>query len=144
MAPAASAHISQSQITPGCQSWTILCRSFKHPLLCFCCQILPKPLECLACPGTAYSSTWSRRAALLRNRAAPAPTAQHHGESDDPRQGSFTQPQRHLLLNYIRVRGLLPNFDMFFSVGEQPRLQFLLENTWSFSSLKQFFSMGFL
>lgn len=52
-----------------------------------------------ACPGTAYSSTWSRLAALLGSRTAPAPTAQHHGELDKPWQGSFTQPQWHLFID---------------------------------------------
>lgn len=39
----------------------ILCRSFKHPLLCFYCQILPKPLECLrvqALPIPAHGPDW--------------------------------------------------------------------------------------
>lgn len=51
------------------------------------------------CPGTAYFSTWSPLAALLGSRAVPALTARHHRESDEPQQGSFTQPQWHLLLD---------------------------------------------
>lgn len=43
-APAASAHISQSQITQGCRLG--LCRSSELPQLCFCCHILPKALRC--------------------------------------------------------------------------------------------------
>lgn len=93
------------------------------------------------CPGAASPSAWSPWAALPGNRAAPALAAQCLGELDEPQPGSFTQPQRHLLLSQISAGSEVPGqiSTCFPQRGSSPECifcwklpgAFLLENSFS-------------
>lgn len=135
-APAASARISQSQITPGLpESWLVLFRSSELPQLHFCHQILPKALKCPCaqeqhlpapsphgqpCWGAELHQPWLLDATGSRTSLGKATSLNRNGICSLARsaQGQRSQAKyRHVLL----------------SRGAAQSVWVLLETTWSVS-----------
>lgn len=138
MAPAASAPISPSQITPGCQRADWFCDACpicpsSISVTRFCSRPSSVPMsrssisQCLvpmgspareqSCTSPGCSMPWGARRASAR---------QLHSTTT----AFAPQPDQH------RVRGPRPNFNMFFSAGEQWGSVFFAENHQECFSLK--------
>lgn len=134
-APAASARISQSQITPGC---------LRAGWFCAACPNSPSSISVTRFCQRPWSVPMPRSSISQRPVPAGGPAREQSCASPScpmPRGAGRALARRlHSTKTAFaprsdqrRVRGLRPNFDMFFSAGEQPRVWVFLETTWSVS-----------